>query len=148
MTKPQCGGNSPAMHALRILLLERRQLALVLVALALCMKALLPTGYMISDSARVFTITICSGATGEKITKEIAIPAKGGSAQHDSDHGKGDAQCSWGSHSMAATGGADAPLLALALAFILALGFLPAPALPLRRASYLQPPMRGPPATA
>lgn len=136
------------MHALRSLILTRRQFALALVALALCMKALLPNGYMISDSARTFTIEICSGATGEKITKEISIPAKGGSGQHDNDHGKGDAQCSWSLHSMAATGGADAPLLALALAFILALGFLPAPALPLRRVHYLHPPLRGPPATA
>lgn len=133
------------MHALRILLLKRRQLALVLVALALCMKALLPTGYMVSDSARVFTITICTGAGGE--TKEIAIPTKGSGHQDDAQ-GKVDAQCSWSAHSMAAMGGADAPLLALALAFILALGFLPAPKLPLRRTTYLQPPLRGPPATA
>lgn len=136
------------MHATRALILKRRQFALVLVALALCMKALLPAGYMVSDSARVFTITICSDATGERIATEITIPAKGGSEHQDADHGKGDAQCPFSSLSMAATGGADAPLLALALAFIIALGFLPAPGLPLRRAHYLQPPLRGPPATA
>jgi len=136
------------MHALRLLLLKRRHIALVLVVLALCMKALLPTGYMVSDSARVFTITICTGAGGETVSKEIAIPAKGGSGHQDDAQGKGDAQCSWSAHSMAAVGGADAPLLALALAFILALGFLPAPKLPLRRTTYLQPPLRGPPATA
>lgn len=136
------------MHALRILLLKRRQFALVLVALALCMKALMPAGYMVSESARVFTITICSDASGEKISREIVIPAKGGSGHQDDAHGKADAQCAWSSLSMAATGGADAPLLALALAFILALGFLPAPILRARRADYLQPPLRGPPATA
>ena len=34
------------------------------------------------------------------------------------------------------------------LAFILALGFTPAPALPLQRISFLRPPLRGPPALA
>ena len=135
------------MHALRTLLLKRRQLALVLVAVALCMKALLPTGYMISDSARVLTITICTGTT-EMVAKQIALPGKAHSGQQDDAHGKGDAQCPFSSLSMAATGGADAPLLALALAFILALGFLPAPPLPLQRSFYFQPPLRGPPATA
>ena len=136
------------MHALRALILKRRQLTLVLVALALCMKALLPTGYMVSDSARVFTITICSDATGQPMATQIAIPAKGRSEHPGADHGKGDAQCPFSSLAMAATAGADAPLLALALAFIVALGFLPAPSLPFRRAHYLQPPLRGPPATA
>lgn len=130
------------MHALRILLAKHCHIALALVVLALCMKALLPTGYMVSDSARVFTITICTGAGGETVSKEITLPAKGGSGHQD------DAQCSWSAHSMAAMGGADAPLLALALAFILAVGLLPAPKLPLRRATFLQPPLRGPPATA
>jgi hypothetical protein len=139
------------MHALRSLIRTHRQLSLVLVALALCMKALLPTGYMVSDAGHVLTVTICTGTT-DTVTKTIAIPGaingKGGSHQQTDEHGKDTAQCPFSSLSMAMTGGADAPLLAAALAFILALGFLPAPALPLRRGAYLLPPLRGPPATA
>jgi hypothetical protein len=49
---------------------------------------------------------------------------------------------------MAGLGGVDMALLALALAFILALGF--APLRPARAAStrFLRPPLRGPPAGA
>ncbi|MBS1239615.1 MAG: hypothetical protein H6R45_321 [Proteobacteria bacterium] len=136
------------MHVLRTLILRRRQLALLTVALALCMKALLPTGYMVSDTAKTFTVTICNGATGERTTTEIAIPAKGSPAPHEDSQGKGDTQCPYSSLSMAPMGGADVPLLALAIAFILALGFLPAPRLPFRPAQYLLPPLRGPPAAA
>ena len=135
------------MHALRILLFNRRQFALALVALALCMKALVPTGFMLSDSAHALTVTICTGTT-DHVWEQIALPAKGDSQRSDDGHGKGDTQGSWASHSMAATGGADAPLLAAALAFILALGFLSTPMLPSRRVPYLRPPLRGPPATA
>lgn len=134
------------MHALRTILLKRRQLALAVVVLAIAMKALLPMGYMVSGGAKTFTISICSGVDGERETVEIAIPAKGGEQQDA--QAKADGQCPYSSLGMAALGGADAPLLALALAFILALGFLPAPSLPLRRANYLQPPLRGPPAAA
>lgn len=132
------------MHALRTMIGNRRQLALLLVVLALCMKALLPAGYMVSGSAKTFTVTICTDATGGMKTTEITVPAK------DPMHGegKGDAHCPYSSLSMAAAGGADAPLIALAIAFILALGFLPAPRLPFRRTYYLLPPLRGPPATA
>ncbi|WEK48313.1 MAG: hypothetical protein P0Y56_08480 [Candidatus Andeanibacterium colombiense] len=136
-----------AMHALRSLVRTRRRLSLALVALALCMKALLPAGYMVSDAGHVLTVTICTGTT-DTVTKQIAIPTKGDTHRQSDAHGKDTAQCPFSSLSMAATGGADAPLLALALAFILVLGFLPAPALPLRRTDYFQPPLRGPPATA
>jgi hypothetical protein len=135
------------MHALRSMLMKRRQLALVLILLAIAMKALLPGGYMISGSAKTFTISICSGTDGARTTAEITIPAKAPTHQEEAQ-GKADSQCPFSSLSMAALGGADAPLLALALAFILALGFLPAPSLPFRPAHYLLPPLRGPPATA
>ncbi len=49
---------------------------------------------------------------------------------------------------MASLAGADALLLAAALAFILALGFAPATAPRPRRAVWLRPPLRGPPLTA
>ena len=135
------------MRTLRTLLFSRRRLALTLVALVLCMKALVPAGFMLSDPAHSLTVTICTG-TAQTSTQQIALPAKDGERGDGTGHGKGDTQCSWASHSHAATGGGYAPLLAAALAFILALGFLPAPALPLQRTPFLRPPLRGPPATA
>jgi len=49
---------------------------------------------------------------------------------------------------MATLGAADVLLLALALAFIFALGIAPSRPAPPARAAHLRPPLRGPPAFA
>lgn len=132
------------MHALRALLFDNRRLACGLVVLALLIKALIPAGYMLSDKAgHVLTVTICGDASGQSMTKQIEVPSQG-----KGDHAKVEATCAWGLLAMAALGGADVLLLAAALAFILALGFMASrPALPARR-GRLRPPLRGPPAFA
>lgn len=132
------------MPTLRAFLRDHRRLALGLVVLALLIKALIPSGYMLSDRAgHVLTVTICGDASGQTLTKQIEVPAQG-----KGDHAKAEATCAWGLLAMAALGGADVMLLAAALAFILALGFAAVrPALPARR-SHLRPPLRGPPAFA
>jgi hypothetical protein len=134
-------------HALRAFFRTNRRLALALVALALVIKALVPAGYMLSgplgDGARVLTVAICADASGELTTKQITVPSDG-----KSDHAKAEGTCAWGVLAMAALGGADVLLLAIALAFILALAL--APNRPAARAqrTYLRPPLRGPPAFA
>ena len=135
------------MHALRAFFRTNRRLALALVALALVIKALVPAGYMLGgplgDGARVLTVAICADASGELATKQIAVPSDG-----KSGHAKAEGTCAWGMLAMAALGGADLVLLALALAFILALGLAPSrPAARAQRTS-LRPPLRGPPALA
>ncbi len=141
------------MHALRALLFGHRRIAILVMALALGMKALLPAGYMLSSAAEsatgVLTLALChEGGKGATVASSVAVPA-GKAAQdgHDS-HAKADGQCPYSSLSMAALGGASAPLLALALAFILALGLVPARRLPFGPIAHLRPPLRGPPAHA
>ncbi|KPL68588.1 hypothetical protein SZ64_11020 [Erythrobacter sp. SG61-1L] len=138
------------MHALRTLILGNRRTAIVVLLLALCMKALIPAGYMVAGGSKSIAVTICNGVDGALSLATIEVPVRPSPFDGKSDHGKGKegGQCSFSSLSMAAMGGADAPLLALALAFILLLGLRPAARLPFRRADYLQPPLRGPPATA
>lgn len=131
------------MHAIRAFLRTNRRLALGLVALALVIKALVPAGYMLSDKAHVLTIAICGDASGAQLTKQIVVPSGG-----KSDHAKAEGTCAWGLLAMAALGGADVLLLALVLAFILALGLAPSRPAPPSRGSYLRPPLRGPPAFA
>lgn len=132
------------MHAVRALLLDNRRLAFSLVVLALLIKALIPSGYMLGDRAgHVLTVTICGDASGQSAIKRIAVPSQG-----KGDHAKAEATCAWGLLAIAALGGADILLLAAALAFVLALGFAASrPALPVRR-GQLRPPLRGPPAFA
>lgn len=131
------------MDALRAFFRMHRRLAFGAVVLAVLIKALIPAGYMLSDRAHVLTVTICSDASGQLATKQIEVPTDG-----KSDHAKAEGTCAWGMLATAALGGADVLLLALALAFILALGLRPSrPASP-SRGSYLRPPLRGPPAFA
>jgi hypothetical protein len=124
---------------------EHGRLAAFVVALALCMKALVPAGFMVGTTTKLITIEICADASGGKFTRQMAIPIKAGAAGEQSDHGNADATCAWSSLAQAAHSGADAELLVLALAFILALGFLQQAAEPVRRSCHIRPPSRGPP---
>lgn len=133
------------MHRLRVSILGKRHLALLLIALALFMKAALPAGTMVFASSRILTVTICHDGTGAVTKAQIEIPAKETSK---GDQAKVDGHCPYSSLAMAATAGAPTALLALAFAFILLLGLAPARRLPFRRAAHLRPPLRGPPATA
>ena len=132
------------MNLVRAFFLRYRALALVLVLATLCMKALVPTGFMIGQNSKVLTVQICDDAFGNHAVKQIAIPMKDGSSESGSKQGKG--ECPFTSLSMASMSGADPALLALALAFILALGFVPTRAAHPERLFHLRPPLRGPPA--
>ncbi|RVU05815.1 hypothetical protein EOE18_07500 [Novosphingobium umbonatum] len=130
------------MGTLRAFLLAHRPLAALLVALALCVKALVPTGYMLGTDTRTITVQICADSLGRQIIKQIEIGHK------DSQKAKPDTSCAFSGLHHAAMGGADPILLALALLFILALGFAPWHAPLHKRLAYLRPPLRGPPARA
>ena len=128
------------MTDMRILLRQRWTLALWLVAAALFVRAVVPAGYMVDANATTLTFTICSDATGEMKTHSIAIP--------DDDTGakQADNPCAFSGLGQAMLGGVDAPLVAAAMLFILALGFAPVTMPLLQRCVYLHPPAQGPPA--
>lgn len=132
------------MQALRALAHTHRRLALLLVVCALALKALVPAGFMLGQHGTVLTIEICADASGSALTKQIVIPQPDTKQGHEKDANV----CPYAALGFAALTGADAALLALALAFILALGFAPAATLPLRRIPFLRPPLRGPPVLA
>src|SRR6218665_1365194 len=113
------------MATLRSFLHTHRRLAAILLALTLMMKALIPAGYMLGEQAKVLSVEICADATGAKVTHDIVIPHSGKSGETRGSQAKGDGTCAFSALSMAALGGADPALLALALVFILALGFAP-----------------------
>ena len=132
------------MTSLRALLLARSRLALALVALALAVRLLVPAGMMPGSGDKVLTVQICADATGLPQNQILIIPGK--SAPHEDNASKG--TCAFAGLVAPLFGGADPILLAVALAFILAIGLaLAAPALPPRFPRF-QPPTRGPPAFA
>lgn len=136
------------MTSLRAFSREYRGVATLLIALALAMKALVPAGYMLASQSKVLTVQVCADAQGGHFTKQISLPLTGKSEDSQGKHGSASGICVFSSLAMASHSGADAPLLALALTFILALSFAPIHAPQLLRLHRARPPLRGPPASA
>ncbi|HEX9703583.1 MAG TPA: DUF2946 family protein [Rhodospirillales bacterium] len=134
------------MDKIRQFFKARPAVAVLLIALALAMKVLVPAGYMLSPSSKYLTVLVCSGTNMDPVTINIPMaPKEPGTGGHDT---AGKDVCSFSALAHAGLAAADPVLLAAAILFILALGFLPVPpglrAVPTR----LRPPLRGPPLTA
>lgn len=135
------------MNAVRALIRDHRRLAMALVVLAFCIKAIVPAGFMVSHaSPTLLTISVCSEITGAHKTVNIVVPPKDDGSEY-ADEAKG-SHCAFAGLGHMALSGADLVLLAMAFAVVLALGLAPVTCPPFRRISYLQPPLRGPPAAA
>ena len=136
------------MSLFRCFLRDHRGLAALLLAAALCMKALVPAGFMVEARASVLHLTLCGDGAeahaGEAAAKAVRdkLPVAHGWA----DHGQAGQSCPYAVLGMASLGGVDAPLLAMTLAFVLALAFLPVAGVIAGRDGWLRPPLRGPPA--
>lgn len=141
------------MLRIRAFLVRHRSAALLLLALALAVKALVPAGTMVSAQSKVLTISICNdaqiaanAAATAAPARALAVPFK--QVDPSARHGKAEGTCPYAALSLAGLPGADPALLALALLFILASGFATIAAPAPRRSAYLRPPLRGPPALA
>lgn len=137
------------MTALRALIANHRRLAALLVALALCMKALIPAGTMIAATPKVLTVAICTDAGGPAMTRDVVVPMRpdAGAADGQAKQGAG-APCGWSVLGLGGLAATDPVVLAAALAFIALAGFRPAPAPPATAPARLRPPLRAPPAFA
>lgn len=134
------------MHFLRAFLARHQPVAALLIVAALCMKALVPAGYMIGQGDRILTLEICTDSQGGRVTKQIVIPGNGQSHEDQGKQSKSDGICAFSALSFASLSAADPLLLAIALIFILALGFVPVNAPRPVWQFHLRPPLRGPPA--
>ena len=134
------------MPSLRSFFARHRALAILVVVAALCTKLLVPNGFMMGQNSKVLTIQLCHDGLGNVVTTQLVIPMKGDAGDSNGKQNKGD--CPFPSLSMASLSGADTALLALALVFILALGFAPVRTHSAKPVLHLRPPLRGPPAFA
>jgi hypothetical protein len=126
----------------RAYFLHHRRAAALLIALALCMKALIPAGYMLGGGVKTITVLICADSLGHQITKQIDV------AHKDKGTAKADAPCAFTALTDGGLGGVDPIQLALGLLFILALALLPLLPAAQKRIRHIRPPLRGPPALA
>lgn len=136
------------MSTFRAMIRGNASLVLLLLALVLAVKAVVPSGFMLAaDSNHVLTVTICSDASGTPKQMQIAIQGKHKNGGDHSDAGGKATHCAFSGLGQAMIGSADPLLLAGALAFILLIGLAPLPAPPARNLPFLRPQLRGPPAS-
>ena len=132
------------MTAFRHHLRHHPHLAVWLIAAALLMKMLVPTGYMASASAGTIIIELCTGFGPRTMT--VAMP---GMAHHDDapkgDHGRGEMPCAFAGLSAPSLATADPILLAIAIAFVIAAAFRVVATGAVTAPPFLRPPLRGPP---
>lgn len=131
------------MHRLRLFWTRHAGLTAWLVAATLAMKLLVPSGFMPVASAHAVTIQPCSGFGPEQIM--AAMPG-----MDHPDHGKAgprgkDMPCGFAGLSLPTLGGAGTALLALAIAYIMAVAFRPEGRCRIPSLPHLRPPLRGPP---
>ena len=135
------------MSALRALIRSQRRLALLLLALSLAMKALLPAGFMLDAGNGAARVTLC-GQGLDRAAGELFLAHQQPAPGHPGGAHDGDA-CPFATLTLAAVSVAAVALAAVAQALRAA----PAPAVPAGRPrsrppSHLRPPLRAPPVTA
>lgn len=131
------------MDFLRTLLVRHRALAILLVAIALCLKVTMPAGYMVGHDTKLLSLQMCDAATGHGATKQVIVPKSNGG---DTESGSAwQDNCAYSSLSVASTAATHPTLLLIAIAFILLLGFAPIRITARERNDHIWPPLRGPP---
>lgn len=142
------------MHAfvtsLRRLLLDRRRLVLLLALAALAVKLLVPSGFMIGVVNGHAVLQECSGvvAPAQKAHAHHGASADERAEHRHGQHPAAEMPCPYAALAQAAVAPLDPLLLAVALAFTLALGLRIAVASHVSATPRLRPPSRGPPITA
>lgn len=131
------------MGTIRLFFRDCPALAALLLAAALCVKALIPTGYMPAAADTGVIVALCSGTMPVGSTVTVAIPMK------DSHKDKGattaDHPCAFAPLAGDMTGTDFAPLLVAALAFVFVAAIV-RPVLALRpAAAHIRPPSQAPP---
>jgi len=129
-------------HAFRTLLNRHILAAAALIALALAMRVLVPSGFMPTSDHNRIVVALCSGSG--PATVAIDLGKEKGDASHER---AADMSCAFAGLGSPSLAGADPVLLVLAVAFALLLtarAVDPLSSVPLR----LRPPLRGPPLTA
>lgn len=128
------------METLRTYLKARTWLVVAIVSAALCLRVLMPQGYMPAFEQEQVEVLICHGTSDAPASLRLDV-----SADKYSDAAK---QCAFADLAVPLLGAIDPVQLAPALAFVLALWLAFSSAVLFRAASHLRPPLRGPPATA
>jgi hypothetical protein len=120
-------------------LLAKPWLAVLLLAVALMARAMVPTGFMPVVAGGSIALELCPG------TQPAVAGPMHGRMHHDHHGGKGEMPCPFGALTLAAGAGAGPVLAQAAPPFILPAGVTISATPPARAVSRLRPPPRAPP---
>ena len=148
---PEC--RAPASHgrhsrgdlviAMRHLIRHHRHLAALVLALALLLKVVVPSGFMVSSTTGSVAIVICDGHGPMTASATMADMHHRGEKQN---HQGGDSPCAFSGLTAPVLSSTDPAILVITIAFILVMAeHLVAPTKP-TPPPFLRPPLRGPPA--
>lgn len=120
-----------------------------MVAAATLLRVMVPAGFMPAVGDAGLTLVVCPG-TVEAAPMRHDAAMMAGMAHGDRPDGAPAAPrgCAFADLAVPLIGGADAVLLAAAVAFVLALGLARRSVVPVRAAPRLRPPSQAPPALA
>ena len=129
--------------AMRHLLRHHRHLAGLVLALALLLKVVVPSGFMVSSTTGSVAIVICDGHGPMTASATMADMHHRGEKQN---HQGGDSPCAFSGLTAPVLSSTDPAILVIAIAFILIIAehlvARPRPS----TTPFLRPPLRGPPA--
>ena len=141
-----------SVQAFRDHLRQHRTVAAWLLTLALLLKVIVPGGYMLDTSGGSVGLILCSGMAPAPVAPShvMAMPGMAHHAAHDTGHDKKDGHsaeqpCAFSGLNAVSLAATDPILLALAIAFVIALVFRQVSQKPVQARAYLRPPLRGPP---
>ncbi len=133
--------------SLRRLLLDRRRLVFLLALTALAVKLLVPSGFMVGTVDGRAMLQVCSGVM--PVEPEPAAHMHHRAPTHDDrQHPAAEMPCPYAALAQAAVAPIDPLVLAIALAFTLALGLRIVSGPRVTAAPHLRPPSRAPPIPA
>jgi hypothetical protein len=115
-----------------------------LMALALLLKVAVPSGYMLDTHSGAIAIVACSGMGPMQMAAMPAMADHGAHGPHKRSD-KAELPCAFAGLNAASVAAADPLLLAIAIAFGLALVFRRVVPPVVATALHLRPPLRGPP---
>jgi len=121
---------------------------MLLIAAALLMKLLVPSGYMPTQQNNTLVVSLCTGYGPATTTIEIPIGSDSEHQQTPDGKGTNNMVCAFASVAGSELAATDAILLGNAIAFTFLAALFIAPEPWFKQPAYLRPPLRGPPARA
>lgn len=136
------------MRAMRVLTLHQRSWFIMILALAMFVRAVVPAGYMVAPASMTLSVQICADGVMGPSKIEIEVPLSNDGQSDKTDHGQKSGPCAFSALSMALMAGDHSPLLIVALATIVATIITNGAPHLLYQSHHLRPPLRGPPSFA